>query len=192
MAVSTLSRRRDNLPIETTSFVGRRRELAEVRTLLSKARLVTVTGPGGVGKTRTTVRLAGELRRLFPDGVWMVELAPLDQPAMVVHAVAATLEVPDLPSVDPLRFLGQQLGDRRLLLVLDNCEHLLDECARTADALLRNCPQLRLLATSRQALGVAGEFVFNLAPLGLPEAGESTSALSGFDAVNLLGAALLE
>ena len=188
MSVDTMNRRKDNLPLETTSFVGRRKELAALKKLLSTARMVTVTGPGGVGKTRVAVRLAAELRRAFPDGVWMVELAMLNPSGLVVHAVASALDVHDMPSDDPAKFLGEQLEDRQLLLVLDNCEHLLDECAGVAGTLLRKCPRMRVLATSRQALGVEGEFVFNLIPLAVPTSGDampSAPAVSGYDAVTL-------
>ncbi|WP_165821175.1 ATP-binding protein [Nocardioides gansuensis] len=188
MASATLTRRRDNLPFEVTSFVGRRRELADLRRLLTTARLVTVTGPGGVGKTRLVLRLARDLRRLFPDGVWMVELDALNASGMVAHAVADSLGVQEQPSGDPVASLAAQLEDRRLLLLLDNCEHVLDEASALASAVLQMCPEVRVLATSRQALGVAGEFIFNLAPFSVPRAEDLALPdleVPGYDAVGL-------
>ncbi|KAA1428660.1 ATP-binding protein [Nocardioides antri] len=188
LASETLARRKDNLPVEVTSFVGRRRELTELRQLLTTARLVTVTGPGGVGKTRLALRLAADLRRVFPDGVWMVGLDALTASGMVSHAVAASLDVQELGSADPVASLAAQLEDRRLLLVLDNCEHVLDESSALATHLLRTCPEVRVLATSRQALGVAGEFIFNLAPFSVPKAEDLDQPeldVPGRDAVSL-------
>jgi len=191
LASATLTRRKDNLPVEVTSFVGRRRELAELRRLLTTARLVTVTGAGGMGKTRLSLRLAGDLRRVFQDGVWMVGLDALSASGMVTHAVAASLDVQELASDDPVASLAAQLEDRRLLLLLDNCEHVLDESSALARELLRTCPEVRVLATSRQALGVAGEFIFNLAPFSVPRAedlGVPGLEVPGYDAVGLFAA----
>jgi predicted ATPase/DNA-binding NarL/FixJ family response regulator len=188
LASATLTRRKDNLPVEVTSFVGRRRELTELRRLLTTARLVTVTGAGGVGKTRLALRLAGDLRRVFPDGVWLVELDAVTASGMVTHAVAASLDVQELASDDPVASLAAQLEDRRLLLFLDNCEHVLDESSALASELLRTCPEIRVLATSRQALGVAGEFMFNLAPFSVPRAEDLELPgleVPGYDAVGL-------
>jgi len=188
LASETLARRKDNLPVEVTSFVGRRRELTELRQLLTTARLVTVTGPGGVGKTRLALRLAGDLRRVFPDGVWMVALDALTGSGMVRHSVAASLDVQEVTSENPVASLAAQLEDRRLLLVLDNCEHVLDEASALASQLLRTCPEVRVLATSRQALGVAGEFIFNLAPFSVPRAEDLEQPeldVPGYDAVSL-------
>lgn len=188
LASENLARRKDNLPVEVTSFVGRRRELSELRQLLTTARLVTVTGPGGVGKTRLALRLAGDLRRVFPDGVWMVALDAVTTSGMVSHAVAAGLDVQELASEDPVTSLATQLEDRRLLLVLDNCEHVLDESAALTRQLLRTCPEVRVLATSRQALGVAGEFIFNLSPFSVPKVEDLDQPdldVPGHDAVSL-------
>lgn len=187
LAAENLVRRKDNLPLEVTSFVGRRRELSELRRMLTAARLVTVTGPGGVGKTRLALRLAGDLRRVFPDGVWMVALDAVTA-GMVSHAVAVSLDVQELASEDPAASLAGQLENRRLLLILDNCEHVLDECSVLARDLLRTCPEVRVLATSRQALGVAGEFIFNLAPFTVPRAEDLAQPdldVPGYDAVSL-------
>ncbi|MEZ0076563.1 LuxR C-terminal-related transcriptional regulator [Planotetraspora sp. GP83] len=163
------SKRRLNvLPAEVTSFVGRRHELAEVKRLLAASRLVTLTGVGGVGKTRLALRVAAEVRRIFPDGVWLVELAELENPKLLAQTVAETLEIRDYYSRSPLEALADYLNDRHALIVLDNCEHLLIECAMFTDELVHAVPHLRILATSRQALGISSEQTLSLAPLSLP------------------------
>ncbi|RSS42946.1 LuxR family transcriptional regulator [Streptomyces sp. WAC05858] len=157
------------LPAEVTSFVGRRHEAAEVKEMLSASRLVTLTGVGGVGKTRLALRVADEARRAFPDGVWLAELAELNNPALLAQGVTEALEIRDHSPRPALDVLVDHLRDREALIVLDNCEHLLEECARLADRLLRAAPRLRLLATSRQALGTAGEQSLAVPTLGLPD-----------------------
>jgi non-specific serine/threonine protein kinase len=146
-----------NLPVPLTSFVGRRREVSDAKRLLSASRLVTLTGPGGVGKTRLALKLATDLRRAFGDGVWLVELDQLRDPALVPHTVAESLGLREQSSRPPIAALEDYLAQRRALLVLDNCEHLVDAVAVLADTLLRCCPQLRILATSREPLGIGGE-----------------------------------
>src|SRR6266480_6157760 len=134
-----------NLPIDVTSFVGRRRELSEARRLLGGARLLTLTGAGGVGKTRLALRLAAEVRRTFPDGVWLADLAPVQDGELVPQTLIAALGLQDHSTRLPVETLLEYLAGKRLLLVLDNCEHVLDACAVLAEA-------LRILATSRQLL----------------------------------------
>jgi transcriptional regulator with XRE-family HTH domain len=152
---------RHNLPLQLTSFVGRERELGEVAALLGGGptgpRLVTLTGAGGVGKTRLALQAAAGALPAYPDGVWLVELAPLADPARVPQAVAAALGVREEAGRPLLETLTDALRPRRLLLVLDNCEHLVEAAARLVDALLRGCPGLRVLATSRELLGIAGD-----------------------------------
>ncbi|MFD4293600.1 ATP-binding protein [Rhodococcus sp. NPDC058532] len=157
-----------NLPHELTSFVGRRRESTEARRLLAASRLVTLTGIGGVGKTRLALRVAEESRRAFPDGVWLAELGPLSSPDMVEDAVSSALGVRELMPHQPWS-LADHLADRHLLLILDNCEHLLDAVAELAGSLLRGCRELRILATSREPLGIAGEAVLRVPPLAVPD-----------------------
>lgn len=157
------------MPVEVTSFVGRRREMAESRRLLASSRLVTFTGVGGVGKTRLALRVASEVGRAFADGTWLVELAGLRDAGLLAQTVAAALGIQEQSARWPLVRLSEYLADRQLLLVLDNCEHLLDACAMLADALLRTCPRLRILATSRQALGIAGESILLVPPLSVPD-----------------------
>jgi len=186
MAVSSVDRQVGNLPVDMTSFVGRRRELADVKKSLSMARLVTLTGMGGVGKTRLALRVAEELHRGFTDGVWLVELAGLMDPALVGQTVAAALGFHD-QSAGSLAALSDRLARRQLLIVLDNCEHLLDACALFADKLLRACSGLRILATSRQPLGIIGEHTIAVPPLSVPAPDRPTSleGLAQYEAVSL-------
>ncbi|MFE5581572.1 ATP-binding protein [Kitasatospora sp. NPDC056531] len=156
-----------NLPEDFTSFVGRRRELDQVRRLLSSARIVTLTGVGGVGKTRLALRSAAELRAGFPDGVWVLELAALAEPWLLAQAVADVFGLPQSVR-GPLPALIDHLKDRRILLVLDNCEHLLEAAAAFVLELLRACPQAHVLATSRHLLGFTGEHVLPVPPLASP------------------------
>jgi predicted ATPase/DNA-binding CsgD family transcriptional regulator len=154
--------------MEISSFVGREKEMAEVRRLLEDNRLLTLTGSGGCGKTRLALA-AGELVQGFGDGVWLVELAPLADPSLVSQAVASTLGVREQPGRSPTETLSGYLGTKKVLLVLDNCEHLVGACATLAEALLRSCPELRVLATSREALGVVGEIAWPVPSLSLPD-----------------------
>ena len=163
-----------NLPAELTSFVGRRGELAEVRRLLAGSRLVTLTGVGGVGKTRLALRAAAGLRRAFPGGVWLVRLDQLREEALVAQAVAGALGLQDRAGFSPEAALADYLAGRQLLLVLDNCEHLVDAVAKLADLLLRAAAGLRVLATSREALTIDGEMVLAVPPLPVPEEGQPT------------------
>jgi predicted ATPase/DNA-binding CsgD family transcriptional regulator len=159
-----------NLPAELTSFIGRRRQLQDVKSALSAARLVTLVGPGGVGKTRLALRVATDLQRAVPDGVWLVELAGLGDAELVAKTVMTSVGLRDESSRWPMSRLIDHVATKRLLIVLDNCEHLLDACAVLADTLLREARELRILATSRQPLGIAGERVVQVSPLSVPDA----------------------
>jgi predicted ATPase/DNA-binding CsgD family transcriptional regulator len=177
-----------NLPSPLTSFVGRRHELAEIRRRLGRSRLVTLTGAGGVGKTRLAMEVARESRRGFADGAWFADLAPVSTGAQVAQAVATALGVLDRSVRPAEEQLADHLADRELLVVLDNCEHLVDACAVLADRLLGGAPGLRLLATSREALGIGGEHVVVVPPLSLPDPQRPPppEALGQYDAVVLL------
>src|SRR5919107_4489535 len=153
------------LPVQLTSFVGRRAELAAVAALLRGRRLVTLTGVGGSGKTRLAARLATEQAGRWPDGVWWVELEAVTDPAQVAEAAAATIGALVEPVRAPLRSLTVQLGDRRTLVCLDNCEQVVEGAAEGAHALLRSGAGVTVLATSREPLGVAGETVWQMPPL---------------------------
>ena len=154
-----------------SSFVGRRHDVAEVRRLLSTSRLVTLTGPGGVGKTRLALEAANAVRRSFPDGMVLVELDQVSDAEFVVSTVAVAVGLREQAGHTPLEMLTDYLASRQLLLVLDNSEHVLDAIAELADALLQACPDLRILTTSREWLGIAGEVIMPVAPLGLPDPG---------------------
>ena len=178
------------LPRQLTSFVGREAEVAEVARLLQDAPLVTLTGVGGVGKTRLAQEAASRMAGAWPDGVCFVDLAPLSDPGLVPHAVAAALDIREAPGRPLLATLSDALGPRRLLLVLDNCEHLVEACAGLAGALLRACPDLRVLATSREALRVAGEVPYRVPSLAVPatDGPLPVEALTRSDAVRLFAA----
>ena len=166
----SLDRALGNVPTVLSSFVGRRREVQQLGARLADARLLTLTGPGGVGKTRLAVEVAAEAQHDEPDGVWWCELAPIGDARAVPGAVAAVLglvQEPDRPLTDTL---VAHLGAKRAVLVLDNCEHLLDAAADLADELARRCPHLRILATSREPLGIDGEVTAPIRPLGDAEA----------------------
>ena len=178
-----------NLPVELSSFVGRGRELTEVRRLLSIARVITLTGPGGIGKSRVALRAAHRLGRHFPDGVWLVELAELDSPDLLPYALARSLRVQerrDAGGIDDA--LMAHLRDRRLLLALDNCEHLIDACRLLVASVASECERVRVLCTSRERLGVPGEAVVVLSPLDVPANGErlSVDRLADVEALRLL------
>ncbi|MCC5579371.1 AAA family ATPase [Microtetraspora sp. AC03309] len=169
MTTQTSKRSHNRLPTEVTSFVGRRHEVAEAKRLLSQSRVVTFTGPGGVGKTRLALRIAADVRRAFPDGVWLVELAALDDPAMLCQTVAEALEIRNQSARSCTEVLVDHLADKRALLVLDNCEHLLNDCAVLVETLARATTDLRILATSRQPLGAAGEQTLAVPAMALPD-----------------------
>src|SRR6266545_6303623 len=160
-----------NLPAQLTSFIGRKHELDEVKRLLSNTRLLTLTGPGGTGKTRLALQLAAEVleAKQFPYGVWLVELAPLSDPTLVTQTVASTLSVREQPGRTILDALTDYVRAKNMLLILDNCEHLIQTCAQLADTLLRTAPQLKILATSRESLGIAGETAYRVPSLPLPD-----------------------
>lgn len=178
----------NNLPLQPTSFVGRDQELEEAIKLISGSRLLTVTGVGGSGKTRLALQAATSLLDAFRDGVWLVELAPVAEPDGVARAIAATLGVREQSGQTLEDVLIDHLRSLELLLILDNCEHLLDPSAWIAQRLLAAAPQIRILATSREMLGVAGEVPYHLRSMGFPDIGEPAEVVSRFDAVRLFTA----
>ncbi|MEV5435622.1 LuxR C-terminal-related transcriptional regulator [Streptomyces sp. NPDC052682] len=178
-------RRDHQLPVETTSFIDRRGELAEARELLARTRLVTLTGPGGVGKTRLAARVAARVARAFPDGVRFVHLSGLRDPALVPLAAADALGLHDHSAQPPLDMLVEHVRDRRLLLVIDNCEHLLGACAELAAALLRGTAGVRILTTSRHRLGLTEEHLMEVRPLPVPDPDGDLSAAEGYPALTL-------
>jgi predicted ATPase/DNA-binding CsgD family transcriptional regulator len=176
-----------NLPAQRSSFVGREREVLEVRQALATTRLMTLTGAGGSGKTRLALEVARSLIVAYPDGVWFVELAPLSEEILVPKAVAEALKVPERSSETLTDTLVEVLGDRQLLLVVDNCEHLIEAAAGLADKLLDSCPGMRILATSREVLGVEGEARWLVPPLSVPDPQDTPSSgqLEDYESVRL-------
>ena len=177
----------NNLPQQLTSFIGRGKELAEIRALLGGTRLLTLTGAGGSGKSRLSLQAAADVLDQYEGGVWFVKLASLTDPALVPQTVADALGVSEEAGKASVRTLTDWLRPRRLLLVLDNCEHLIAACAALAAELLRACPGVHLLASSREPLGVAGEQAYRVPSLSLPDPkkGETAVALSQYEAVSL-------
>ena len=159
-----------NLPLQVTSFIGREKEMAEVKRLLWDARLVTLTGPGGTGKTRLSLQIAADFLELYPDGAWFVELAPLADPALLPQTVANVMGIRESSGHPVMSLLTDHLRTKELLLILDNCEHLVEVCAQFVDTLLKACPHILILASSREALGIAGETSFRVPSLSTPDA----------------------
>src|SRR6266545_5801751 len=178
-----------NLPVQLTSFVGRKHELDEVKRLLSNTRLLTLTGPGGTGKTRLALQLAAEVleAKEFPNGVWLVELAPLADSTLVAQTMAATLGAHEQPGRTILDALTDYVRAKSMMVILDNCEHLIEACAQIADSLLHAAPRLKILATSREALGIAGETAYRVPSLPLPDPRQlqDLDALAQNDCVHL-------
>jgi predicted ATPase/class 3 adenylate cyclase len=176
-----------NLPAQLTSFIGREKEIAEIKEAIEKYRLVTLTGPGGTGKTRLSIQTAQEVLEEYPDGVWFVELAPILDPQLVPRITAIAIGLRDEPQRPVIDMLCDYLCEKQMLIILDNCEHLVDACAQMADRLLHAAPKLRMLATSREALGIAGEVTYQVPSLELPDLQHFSSieSLSQYDAVKL-------
>jgi len=183
----SLDQRSNNLPVQLTSFVGRGRELAELEELLASTRLLTLTGAGGCGKTRLALQLAADVLDHFPDGIWWLELAPLSDPVLIESALATTVGVRPLPGQTPLDAAVFHLAAQRALVLLDNCEHVLEPCGRLVDALLHGCPDITVAATSREPLGLGGETTWPVPSLSLPpeRASGAARSLGHSDAVRL-------
>jgi predicted ATPase/DNA-binding CsgD family transcriptional regulator len=177
-----------NLPDDVSSFVGRTHEVATAEELLTGTRLLTLTGPGGVGKTRLGLRIAAEVRKAFRDGVWLIELAALEDPDLLVQAAATTLGIRDWSSRPTQDVLLEYLADKHMLLVLDNCEHLIDACAAFTQMLLNVGPELQVLATSRESLRISGEQLMRVPPLSLPEVDSmpGPDEIDRYEAIKLL------
>jgi predicted ATPase/class 3 adenylate cyclase len=178
----------NNLPRQLTTFIGREREIAEAKRLLAETHLLTITGPGGSGKTRLSLEIAARLLAEYPDGVWLVEFAPLADPARVPQVLATALGLREEAGRPLLTTLVDYLRSKRVLLLFDNCEHLIDACAHLADALLRGCPEVKILPSSREAFGLTGEVAFRVPPLSLPDSrhGAPLERLAEYEAVRLL------
>ena len=186
-ALKTLDSLPNNLPIQLTSFVGREKEIGEIKEIIKHARLVTLTGTGGSGKTRLALKVAAELIEEFSDGVWFVDLAPLSDPSYVPQAIASALNLRQEGGHPLMDLLAGYLSRRNLLIVLDNCEHIVAACANAADQLLHAAPRLKIIATSREGLGVEGERTFSVPTLTLPDTRQlpTPEALTQYEAVGL-------
>jgi predicted ATPase len=164
---------RHNLPYQLTSFIGREQEIAQLESLVTSNRLVTLTGAGGAGKTRLAIEVASRLTDAFADGVWLVELAALSDPGLVPQAVAQALEVNEQPARPVIETLSDHLASKKLLLVLDNVEHLLEACVHLVDEIVRRSPDITVLVTSRERLRMTGELTYRVPTLTVPETSET-------------------
>jgi DNA-binding SARP family transcriptional activator len=177
---------RHNLPAPRTSFVGRQREMVEVKRALAMTRLLTLTGAGGCGKTRLALEVSRDLVRAYPDGVWLVELASLSEGELVPKALAEAIGIPEQPGRPITEVLVSSMRHKEQLVVMDNCEHLIEATARLVDTLLDACPRLRILATSREPLDVAGELSWPVSSLSVPDRQPSTvEEVEGYESVRL-------
>ncbi len=175
----------NNLPQQVTSFIGRERELDEIKALVSSARLLTLLGMGGLGKTRLSLQVAAELMANYPDGAWFLDLAPIRDPALVLSEAAQVLGVREEPDRPLIQTLCAHLKERRALIILDNCEHLINPSADLVNAILRAAPRVQVLASSREMLHVAGERTYSILPLPVPSRGDSIATLLKSAAVRL-------
>lgn len=169
-ASATIETSPHNLPTQLTSFIGRKKEVAEIKALLNSARLITLTGSGGTGKTRLIIEVGLDEISAYPNGVQIIELAPLQDPQQIIPAVAQVFSLQELPYMPIESLVMDYLRDKKLLLILDNCEHLIEACAHLASDLLRQCPQIKILASSREALNIAGEVIYHTPTLANSEA----------------------
>jgi predicted ATPase len=167
--LKTLDSFPNNLPTQLTTFIGREQEIVEIRQALENHRLVTLTGPGGTGKTRLSLQAAADLLEKFKHGVWFVELAPLTDPTLIPQTILSSIGISEQPGKTPLELLKEYLHDKTTLIMLDNCEHLIKESARLTHTLLHATPNLKIMASSREALGVQGEATFSVLSLSLPD-----------------------
>ena len=174
---------RHNLPNQLTSFIGRTKEVTEVKRLIAAQRLITLVGPGGTGKSRLSLQVAAHQVDRFKDGVWLVELAPIADPAFIVSTIAVVFDIREVQGMPLITLLIDYLRARELLLVLDNCEHLVEASAQLADQLLHACPKLKIVVSSREALGIDGETVYRVPSLSLPD--RASSDLMTYEATRL-------
>lgn len=177
----------NNLPQQVTSFIGREKEITHIKQSLERDRLITLTGSGGTGKTRISLQAAAMVLDRFQDGAWFVELAPISDPAFVAQAIAVALGIPEQSATSTSQLIVDKLENLEVLLILDNCEHVLAEVARIADLILKRCPRTRILASSREPLGIFGEHIYRVPSLSTPDpkVRQTVETLSHFEAVRL-------
>lgn len=185
--LKSLDARQTNLPVSLTKFIGRKMEIIKIKKLFSDIRLLTLTGSGGTGKTRFAIQLVSEMIDEFENGIWIIELSPITDPELIVKEISAILNIKEEPGTDSLQTLKLYLKEKKILLILDNCEHLLLKSAQIAENLLSSCPKLKIICTSREALNINGETLFRIPPLSIPENIENKSfeELSKYESVNL-------
>jgi predicted ATPase/class 3 adenylate cyclase len=183
--LSSLNEIPNNLPLQLTTFIGREKEIAQIKKRLVRNRLITLTGSGGVGKTRLSIQIASDLLRDFPNGAWFVELAPINDPELVTQTVCSTLGLHPRGNIPALKVLTEYLKPKKSLLVVDNCEHLIDACAQLCDSLLHVCPDLQIIASSREALGIDGENSYRIPSLSLPDPNGGLQSIEESEAVKL-------
>jgi len=184
-ALRSLEQTPNNLPQQATTFIGRERELADAKELLGGTRLLTLLGMGGMGKTRLSLQIAADLMESFPDGAWFIDLAPVRDRALVPNEVAQVLSIPEEPGRPLTQTLCAHLRQHKLLLVLDNCEHLVSACASLANAVLRAAPDVKIIATTREALRIPGEQTYPVLPLTVPDRKSGLDVLAKSEAVQL-------
>lgn len=185
--IKTLDARPNNIPVQLTSFIGREIEIPEIKVLLGRSRLITLLGPGGTGKTRLSIQVGADLIDDFPDGVFLVELAPVADPSWIPEAVMNSLKIKEEKGKSIQETLTSFLSDKEMLIIIDNCEHLINECANFCQLLLANCPKLKIIATSREALNCNGEQIYRVPALPVPDPSmmDTAEQLSQYASVRL-------
>lgn len=179
--------RQNNLPSSVSEFIGRKKEIEEIKELFTNTRLITLTGAGGTGKTRISIQIALEMIDEFENGVWLIELSPVTDPELIVKEISNILNLKEDPGIDNLVALKEFLKEKSILLIIDNCEHLLLGCAQIAETLLSYCPKLKILSTSREPFNINGENIYRIPPLSMPEniQNESFETLAEYESVKL-------
>ena len=185
--LKSLDARQNNLPSSLSKFVGRRKEIEEIKKLFSNLRLISLTGMGGTGKTRLAIQLVSEMIDEFENGVWIIELSPITDPELVVKEISKILNLKEEPERDDLEILEEYLKDKNILLIFDNCEHLLERCAVITETLLSYCPKLKIISTSREPFNIQGEIIYKIPPLSMPDKirNKSFEDLSEYESVKL-------
>ncbi|MBS1517862.1 MAG: hypothetical protein JSS91_07230 [Bacteroidetes bacterium] len=184
--LKSVDARQNNLPSSVSKFIGRRKEIEEIKELFSKVRMLSLTGSGGTGKTRLAIQLVSEILDEFDNGVWLIEFSPVTDPGLIVREISTVLNIKEETDKDLLETLKEYLKDKNILLLFDNCEHLLDKCSSLSQELLTYCPKLKIISTSRMSFNIPGESIYRIPPLSMPEniKKESFETLSGYESVS--------